>query len=332
MIKITYEGWGEKLCECPVCGVEADVYLENKEYQGKLYSIIKCDRCGFVGYPENSDDEDELLTGRSPTNFELAGYLYETKENNKVFYITPENLEDVADSPILPKTPTEHLDKICLNLYNKGGYNYLRGVKVNCVPLSIGYAEFQLELDAMFQALIDQKLVRIVTDSILGDEPEDIPYYCLTHEGLKYAESLINSNKESTRVFIAMKFNDEMRNICKKAIKPACKKMGFVASTVDEEEYLGDITDRIISSIKTSRFVIADFTYNNQGVYYEAGYAKGLGIPVIKTCKKEWFDGVDEKGNKNKLHFDIEHDNLILWKDAKDLKERLEARIQAVIL
>jgi hypothetical protein len=41
--------------------------------------------------------------------------------------------------------------------------------------------------------------------------------------------------------------------------------------------------------------LVADFTGQRGGVYWEAGFAQGLGIPVIRTCKSDelW-----------KLHFD----------------------------
>jgi len=49
-------------------------------------------------------------------------------------------------------------------------------------------------------------------------------------------------------------------------------------------------------------------------------------------CNKDWFDTTDENGQRiNRLHFDIEHDNLILWKDEKDLANKLKSRIGATI-
>ena len=44
--------------------------------------------------------------------------------------------------------------------------------------------------------------------------------------------------------------------------------------------------------IRKSKFLIADFTGQRGGVYYEAGFAYGLGLPVIWTCRKDWFDGL----------------------------------------
>jgi len=51
----------------------------------------------------------------------------------------------------------------------------------------------------------------------------------------------------------------------------------------------------MITEIKTSRFLIANLTHNNNGDYWEAGYAKWLGKEVIHLCNQNRLD----EGNKN---------------------------------
>ncbi len=41
--------------------------------------------------------------------------------------------------------------------------------------------------------------------------------------------------------------------------------------------------------IRDAKFVIADLTHGNDGAYWEAGYAEGLGKPVAYICEKEEF-------------------------------------------
>jgi len=82
------------------------------------------------------------------------------------------------------------------------------------------------------------------------------------------------------------------------------------------------ICDEIIAEIRKSRFLIADFTGQRGGVYYESGYASGRDIPVIWTCRQ------DDIGS---LHFDIRQYNCIDWSSPDDLAQMLKARIEAVI-
>ena len=96
-----------------------------------------------------------------------------------------------------------------------------------------------------------------------------------------------------------------------------------------------DITDAIIAEIKECRFVVADLSGYRGGVYYEAGYAKGLGKPVIFTCRRDWFDGeTDGQGTriKERVHFDINHMNIIVWETPEELKKKLINRIRSTIL
>ena len=72
--------------------------------------------------------------------------------------------------------------------------------------------------------------------------------------------------------------------------------------------------------------MVADFTQGKTGarggVYYEAGFAHGLGIPVIFTCRNESLD---------KVHFDTRQYNHIVWTDPAKLRTDLRNRIAAVI-
>ena len=313
--------------KCPICDSSVTPMI-NSNAGLELYF---CPQCGMYQYFPNNSGVN------SGNRHLIAGYLFETRkeaelQRRDMRQIYAEKVKNLLSSSIIPKTSMQYLDKILLHIYKLGNGFSSQLLKSNFHP-AIGYAKNRDEFSLMINSLIDMGYLKSRTfdRGRLGD----LGYY-LTIEGLQYTESLLSSNKSSTTAFIAMRFTDEMRKVRDEAIKPAALTCGFDAFTVDEEEYLGDVTDRIISGIKTCRFVIADFTDNNLGVYYEAGYAKGLGIPVIKTCRKDWFDDktIDEitKKKKNQLHFDIEHDNLILWESQEDLARKLEAKIRATIL
>ena len=68
----------------------------------------------------------------------------------------------------------------------------------------------------------------------------------------------------------------------------------------------GSIDERLRVEIRRSRFLIADLTDRNAGAYWEAGFAEGLGKPVIYTCEKSVFE-------EEKTHFDTNHMHTVLW-------------------
>lgn len=312
--------------KCPICGTDVTF--------AKFGSMprIKCDRCGLFDFNPVlfATDRSSWLRHKHL----IAGYMCETKrrresnlltESSNILDFGIDSIQKILSSPLIPKTSMQKLDKILLNLYKSGEGFTIEFDSGELFP-AIGYARNREELENMLLALCELGYIKNTSNIAGGKE------YAITIKGLERAETLLTEQNFSKKAFIAMRFSDDLKAVRDESMKPACEACGFEAYTVDEEEHIGDITDKIISGIKTSRFVIADFTYNNPGVYYEAGYAKGLGIPVIKTCKKEWFDSLDKNDPANRLHFDVEHDNMILWENAEHLRQRLESRIRAVIL
>jgi len=143
-------------------------------------------------------------------------------------------------------------------------------------------------------------------------------------DGWAHLEELKNINPESPQCFVAMWFDPDMQNVYDKAISVAIASAGYFSHRVDQGEHNGKIDDEIIAQIKKSRFILADFTGHRAGVYYEAGFAKGLGLEVIWTCREDDIDN---------LHFDIRQFNCITWKeeDFEDFKKKIKNRIEAVI-
>lgn len=123
--------------------------------------------------------------------------------------------------------------------------------------------------------------------------------------------------------FVAMWFSDATASAWTDAIRPALEDdCGWKATRIDLEEHNDDIVDKILGSIRSSRFVVADFTGHRNGVYFEAGFAKGLGIPVIWVCKE---DAIKE------AHFDTSHFSHVLWETPEDLRVKLANRILSTI-
>ena len=153
--------------------------------------------------------------------------------------------------------------------------------------------------------------------------------YLVTTEGLEFLQEK-RKNQESKKVFVAMWFNEKVDFIYEQAVEPAIRECNYEPERIDRVEHNNIIDDEIIANIKQSKFIIADFTAEKDkprgGVYYEAGFADGLGIPVIFTCRKDLIE------NKE-IHFDLEHRNFIWWEENKmeDFKKKLIKRIKATI-
>ena len=149
--------------------------------------------------------------------------------------------------------------------------------------------------------------------------------YNVTVDGYSYITEL-KANSGSAQAFVAMWFNGEMREIYDNGFKPAIERAGYIPMRIDTKDDVVKIDDAIIAEIRRSRFLVADSTHGKEGarggVYYEAGFAFGLGLPVIYTCREDMVD---------KIHFDTRQYHHTVWKTAEGLRESLKNRIVALI-
>jgi len=147
----------------------------------------------------------------------------------------------------------------------------------------------------------------------------------LSFAGWQRYERLKRGSSDARKAFMAMKYGDkELDRIVDETFKPAVEQAGFELFRLTEKPRMGLIDNRLQVEIQTSRFVLADLTHDNNGAYWEAGLAEGLGKPVLYTCKKSKF-------RRLKTHFDTNHRLTILWEPSSPEKaaEELKATIRA---
>ena len=70
--------------------------------------------------------------------------------------------------------------------------------------------------------------------------------------------------------------------------------------------------------------MVADFTGQRSGVYYEAGFAQGLGLPVIWLIDQQDFNSVKD-------NFDTRQYFYLVYETSEDLRKRLKNKIAATI-
>ena len=160
--------------------------------------------------------------------------------------------------------------------------------------------------------------------------------YHLNQPAYIYVEEQLLKKGSGEQGFVAMWFDASMDEAYKCGIKPAIEAAGYKPQRIDRKRYLGPVADEILAEIRKSRFVVADVTGCKEctacekcektgapgGVYFEAGFAQALNIPVIYTCHED---------RKKTVHFDVDHLYRIEWRDPQDLRENLEGLIVDVL-
>lgn len=183
--------------------------------------------------------------------------------------------------------------------------------------LSFAWAEDAGELSY----LITEYLIKTV--NCLKFTPPN-GYMMITPNGWKILDGLRTPGSKSNIGFVAMWFDESVKAVWTKGIRIGIVDSGYDPLRIDGVEHNNHIDDAIIAAIRECKFLVADLTGGRGGVYFEAGFAKGLGKEVIWLCK------ADELGS---VHFDTRQYNFILWspdnlpKLAIDLKNRIEATL-----
>jgi hypothetical protein len=151
----------------------------------------------------------------------------------------------------------------------------------------------------------------------------------LTLSGWARYEELKRGASDARTAFMAMQFgNAELDEIYRTQLRPAVAATGFELRRVDEQQSAGLIDDHLRVKIRQCRFILAELTHQNRGAYWEAGYAEGLGKPVIYLCRKDVFED-----RTLGTHFDTNHHLTVVW-EANKLNEmvgRLKDTIRATL-
>lgn len=154
-------------------------------------------------------------------------------------------------------------------------------------------------------------------------EPGDPCFAIVTVKGFGFIEE-ITSNPDNTQAFVAMWFSEEMDDAYRNGIKPAIEEAGYEPLRIDLKPDVKKIDDEIFAEIRRSRFLVADMTQGEDGarggVYFEAGLAEGLGLPVLYSCRKD---------SMKHLAFDTRQFFHIEWDTPDQLRRNLATRIRA---
>jgi hypothetical protein len=146
--------------------------------------------------------------------------------------------------------------------------------------------------------------------------------FSLTVEGWARLEPPAGGGGIPGRCFIAMSFDPSLNDAYTLGIEPAVRNCGFNPIRIDRVHHNEKICDKILAEVRLCQFLVADFTLHRGGVYFEAGFAMGLGRSVIWMCRED---------DLKNTHFDTRQYNHVVWSTPEDLRAKLADRIRATI-
>jgi hypothetical protein len=224
---------------------------------------------------------------------------------------TINNLQAFMASVRIPHGPIEARDRLLLYLYKKmeTDEDYIKVYPALDFPIT--YSKTETEFKRLATNAKDEGLIEWTNHGML-----------LTFKGWERADALLQKQVKSDQAFVAMHFHDALKEVWSEGFYEGLKDAGYVPIRIDKLEHNEMINDRMMAEIRRSGLMVVDCTSQRHNVYFEAGFALGLGIPTIWTCRS------DDLAN---LHFDTKPFNFIAWTDTTDLRKKLADRINATL-
>ena len=322
--------------QCPIC-------LYERSCQRPRPGLFECDICGK--YKINNKLEvpapeyDTSLWNLNPLQRAVLSYRIRTESDassqagSDPFEITSEVLDSLRSNGSLPSPAVQ-----ATNIVRFIGDEVSRsGEAVNQLPENFHAIIGSLNYEAairLTKELVDRKtLIADPPGTAVGSHPvTGRPFSSFTNinlslDGWEQYEAEKRGRFAGNYGFLAMQFNDpDLESFVREVVKPAVKE-ATGSDLVDMRDVgRAGIIDNIMRvRIRDAKFVIADLTHGNNGAYWEAGYAEGLGKPVIYICEKEKFE------SKDGPHFDTNHCTTVFWSKYRDNDEDFRQKLTATL-
>jgi hypothetical protein len=292
---------------CEICGLKDQPSIN----AGADRVRVTCSRCGDFEWEPRARKPLPVMAGRRE---KLSAFIREQNTAGITPLVSAPLIRQVEQRPI-PKLRDRAMRGLATLVAKTGfdsrsTFSFSQDQQIQAVTYCGNVDEVQVLVDIL------QSEGLIIVHDMMGDVIQ------ITPRGLIQAEQNSGAGRPSAQGFVAMSFDPAMNDAYLSGFDVGIRIAGYRPLRIDRKEHINGISDEILSEIRRSRFLVADYTHMNNGVYFEAGVAVGLGIPVIATCRSD---------HLTSLHFDIRHINTLRWDEPTQLAADLGRRISAVI-
>jgi hypothetical protein len=286
---------------CPICANPSATVAAHPERRDA--DLVDCAYCGAFGLTRSLRASLPHFLPQKDAAPKLSHVLRKAHESGRRLVLDTHTAEAVLRNP-LPR-PREQADLLIQWLAEKSpGLGESVQIQHDTHGAIVG-ARSQAGFGLLVDHLKDAGLIAGPHEKFLSGE--SVALATLTFAGWDRYETMRLGGVTYRKAFMAMKFGDALlEHVLNSVFKPSAKRAGFDLFKLDDRPVAGLIDDRMRVEIRASDFLVADLSHDNAGAYWEAGFAEGLGKPVIYTCERRKFEST-------RTHFDTNHHLTIVW-------------------
>ena len=300
---------------CPICKLPGQVV---RTHDHGDQALVQCARCGSYSITGSAA---AIASGATVSPLLSAWIRDRSEAKVPAPEINSQSLKSLVDA--LPRYSVA--EKQLLLLRTLAGRSKYPGERIRLDPAidyPLAWASGEQELTFHIRNLADRNLLRhspsigVVGVALTGESVE------ITADGWAFLDEKASSGRTGNQAFVAMSFSSSLLPAWKDGISVGLKRAGFRPYRTDAQPHIDRIDAKIITEIRGSRIVVADVTEQRPGVYFEAGFALGLGIPVFWSVRKD---------DLERVHFDTRQYNHIVWETEADLAEQLYFYVYSIV-
>ncbi len=314
------------MTQCPVCQSRDGFPCKKWGGMGADGYRYDCDVCGsfiFTRSAAASQYLDFTLPFRAVLSRRIRLQTDSLGSQDDIPVVTTYDIENlIEEAPSLP-SPAQQASGI------------IRFVGDYVIKAAEPLRQFPPEFHPLVGAVDRRSAEKIASELIergvlIGIDASDLQHQYqsieldLTLAGWEIYEAEKRGVTKAKTGFIALKFGDAtLDGLLDQHVKPKLQEIGHPLIDLRDVSRAGIIDNIMRAHIQDAAFIIADLTHDNPGAYWEAGYAEGLGKPVIYICEKSKFDD-------RQTHFDTNHCTTVMWtkNEPDEFVEKLAATIR----
>lgn len=310
--------------KCLICNIECDFEREPKYVAAGYYDCPICGRY-LAGLGHANVSISSLTNDR---NWILSGIIRqwsERSENEGRYYdLMVKNVKEIVDFANVPKMPMDKVDKLLTYLLGKSD---VFGKQLLIHPDSqypLCFAKNSNEMEALVELAESTGYIRLARGIDIAESQIRMQFE-LAPKGWDRVAELQKKSPLGNQCFVAMWFDNSFYNRTYPSIKNAVEAAGYQSYCAKEKHIANKICDGIVSEIRKSSLMIADITGNRHAVYFEAGFAQSLHIPIIWVYSKHGEEVIKPEDN-----FDVRQYQHFAYDTHEELELYFSDRINAL--
>jgi hypothetical protein len=275
-------GFGDTFHDCPSCG---------------LFIVDRCGKDDYLGPERNKTT--------AAARASLSHWVRQQPKTQNTIVVTEELIRAAVNRELPLPNPSQLATNILRYI---GDHTADTGEPLETLApdfrASVGAVNLRFAIGIVHELFEARLLKALFPPDAFWISAQDIE---LTLAGWNDYEAEKKGQISGNYGFIALETGDEsLEPLIREHIKPSLANIGYDLVDYRDISKAGIIDNILRVQIRDAAFVLVDLTHDNRGAYWEAGYAEGLGKPVLYICNKSKFD-------ERSTHFDTNHCTTVQW-------------------